>query len=165
MGCNCKNKKKNKVVGSLPDKVQKMKIFKVGYIKSFLRFLWSNILSGFKQVTHEQYYDRLAICRGCPFLDHESLRCTDCGCFIKVKAKFKTEDCPQNYWEKLREEDKEDILGNKVNQNKLGEPTAQFIPGNDEFNRKQLEGMEALRMKSQGPIPILPNPNCKKKAE
>ena len=102
MGCNCKNKKKEGLVGALPEKVQKMKIFKAGYIKSFLSFLWSNILSGFKQVTHEQYYDRLAICRGCPFLNHEKLRCTDCGCFVKVKAKFKSEDCPQDFWAKLK---------------------------------------------------------------
>jgi hypothetical protein len=63
--------------------------------------MWSNILSGFKQVSHEQYYDRLAMCRGCFFFDPVKKRCTDCGCFVKVKAKFKTEDCPQNFWDKL----------------------------------------------------------------
>ena len=93
MGCGCKDKKKKKY--------QKLKLFKKSYITSFIKFMWSNILSGFKQVTHEQYYDRLAICRGCPFFDHAKKRCTDCGCFVKVKAKFKSEDCPQDFWEKI----------------------------------------------------------------
>ena len=143
MGCNCKNKQKRKVADALPEKVQNMKIFKAGYIKSFLSFLWSNIKSGFKQVTHEQYYDRLAICRACPFLNHEKLRCMDCGCFVKVKAKFKTEDCPQNYWDKLNPVHKVDIMGGEIKQTKVGEETANYIPGNEEFNRKQLEFLQS----------------------
>ncbi len=141
MGCNCKNKKKEGLVGALPEKVQKMKIFKVGYIKSFLSFLWSNILSGFKQVSHEQYYDRLAMCRACPFLNHEKLRCMDCGCFIKAKAKFKSEDCPQNYWDKLHPQ--HDIMGVEIKQIEVGKETANYVPGNEEFNKKQLKFLQS----------------------
>ena len=68
---------------------------------NLLTFLYKNILSGFKHVSYEDYRDRLNICEGCPFKAFDERRCTDCGCWIDHKAKFKSEDCPQNHWRKL----------------------------------------------------------------
>jgi hypothetical protein len=96
MGCNCKKKKKIKV----KKRLKRFK-FKIKQIKNFFTFLCKNILSGFKQVKYKDYQNRLSICRGCPFLSYKKMVCTDCGCHVKNKAKFKTEDCPQGYWEKL----------------------------------------------------------------
>ena len=91
MGCSeCKNKKS-----------KTLKVFKVKYIKSFLQFLIKNIFSGFKHVSFKEYHSRLAICTACPFLSYKEKRCTDCGCWVENKAKFKSEDCPQGYWRKL----------------------------------------------------------------
>ena len=93
MSCNqCKKNKRRK---------RKLKIFRTKYIINFLTFLYKNILSGFKHVSYKEYKGRLAICQACPFLSYKEMRCTDCGCWVKNKAQFKSEDCPQNYWRKL----------------------------------------------------------------
>ena len=79
---------------------KKNKIFKWKYIKNFLNFLFVNIKSGFKSVSFKEYHSRKAICTGCMFYDAGSNRCTDCGCWIENKAKWKSEDCPQGFWKK-----------------------------------------------------------------
>ena len=83
-------------------KKDKLRFFRWKYLKSFLKFLYENIKSGFKQVSYDEYNNRLSICRACIFFDPEQTRCTDCGCYVKVKSKFKTENCPQGYWRKLK---------------------------------------------------------------
>ena len=70
-------------------------------VKSFCNSLYLNIKSGFKHVTHEDYNDRISICRACPFLNYKDDICQECGCYIKIKARLKVEDCPQNYWKKI----------------------------------------------------------------
>ena len=88
MGCkDCNNKR--------------LGIFKWKYVKNFTKFLYQNVKSGFKQVSYSEYQNRQSICRACVFFNHEQVRCNKCGCYIKTKAKFKTEDCPQGYWRKL----------------------------------------------------------------
>jgi len=87
----CKDCQKNK----------KLKIFKWKYMKNFLRFLYQNVKSGFKQVSYDEYNNRLALCKACIFYNHEQARCNDCGCYVRNKAKFKTEFCPQGFWRKL----------------------------------------------------------------
>ena len=80
---------------------KKMKIFKWKYMKNFLKFLFANIKSGFQAVSFKEYQNRQAICRGCMYYDITSNRCIDCGCWIENKAKWKSEDCPQNFWKKI----------------------------------------------------------------
>jgi len=78
----------------------KPKIFKWKYIKNFIKFIYIGIKSGFKTVSFEEYNNRLNMCMGCMFLSPDGDRCTDCGCWIKNKAKWKVEDCPQGFWRK-----------------------------------------------------------------
>ena len=40
---------------------------------------------------------RWAHCKGCTFLTKNN-RCTKCGCFMKVKVKFKKAKCPIGIW-------------------------------------------------------------------
>lgn len=80
---------------------RKKQIF-IKQVKGFMRSMWLNIKSGFKHVTHEEYEDRLMVCHSCPFLNHKETQCTDCGCYVKVKARLKVEDCPQGYWKRLK---------------------------------------------------------------
>jgi hypothetical protein len=77
---------------------KKMKIFKWQYIQNFFRFLIANVKSGFKQVSYSEYEMRRAICRGCMFYDVAADRCKSCGCWIHNKARWKSEDCPENFW-------------------------------------------------------------------
>lgn len=72
--------------------------------------------------------ERMAICRACtPFFDPEQIRCKDCGCYLEVKTKCKTNrtparplgevtHCPQGKWGDLetanfyRAQDGRDLL-------------------------------------------------------
>ena len=75
-------------------------IFKWRYFKNFIKFLWFGYKSKFKTVSFKEYNNRKAICHGCMWYDAGSERCTDCGCWVTKKAKYKHEDCPQGFWRK-----------------------------------------------------------------
>jgi Family of unknown function (DUF6171) len=45
-------------------------------------------------VSLEEMEERLATCVGCEHFDHQSTRCRKCGCWLKKKARLKTEHCP-----------------------------------------------------------------------
>lgn len=68
--------------------------------KGFFKSIWLNIKSGFKNVSKKEYDERRNICYACPFFNVREMRCMDCGCYIKVKARLKVEECPQGYWRK-----------------------------------------------------------------
>ena len=69
-------------------------------VKGFLKSIFLNIKSGFKNVSQAEYEERKSICYACPFFNMAQMRCMDCGCYIKVKARLKVEECPQGYWRK-----------------------------------------------------------------
>lgn len=63
-----------------------------------IRFIWAlikYILVGGK-VNQEVYKDRLKHCYSCEYLDDK--QCGICGCYVNVKAKWTTEECPKNKW-------------------------------------------------------------------
>jgi len=41
---------------------------------------------------------RIDICCACEFLDKEHIRCTQCGCNMKIKTRFIASKCPKNKW-------------------------------------------------------------------
>ena len=45
---------------------------------------------------------RMAICRSCTYYLSRSGRCTECGCYVTVKARLATEDCPAKLWPSVR---------------------------------------------------------------
>lgn len=47
-------------------------------------------------VERDVYERRLAVCDQCP--RREDRRCSECGCGIDIKAKWKVFDCPLGYW-------------------------------------------------------------------
>lgn len=50
-------------------------------------------------VTEDVYTQRISICNGCEFFRHEDKRCTQCGCFMEAKTRFKKTYCPVHKWE------------------------------------------------------------------
>ncbi len=65
-----------------------------------------DLLDPNKYVDKETYKDRLIMCNSCPerleankgnALNKFS-RCPECGCFIRLKAKLETENCPLGDW-------------------------------------------------------------------
>ena len=54
-------------------------------------------------VPNEVYEDRITICKSCIYYFKPTGTCTDCGCFMKIKARLATMGCSQKKWEKTKE--------------------------------------------------------------
>ena len=46
----------------------------------------------------EVYEERISICKACVYYFKPSGQCKRCLCFMKVKARISTQECPQKYW-------------------------------------------------------------------
>lgn len=47
----------------------------------------------------KDYESRIEICKKCPHVKKEALlRCGQCGCYLKVKARLPFFDCPLQKW-------------------------------------------------------------------
>lgn len=58
----------------------------------------SSALQGNKTLVEDEIREhRISICRVCPKFTPEE-RCTECGCFMKVKVAFVTSVCPIGKW-------------------------------------------------------------------
>ena len=42
--------------------------------------------------------ERWEKCKDCPLLTLKTSRCSECGCFMKVKVKLKKAECPVGNW-------------------------------------------------------------------
>lgn len=49
-------------------------------------------------VTEEIYTERMSMCNTCEFFRKEDKRCTQCGCFMEAKTRFKKTFCPVGKW-------------------------------------------------------------------
>jgi hypothetical protein len=43
---------------------------------------------------------RVEACAICPKLDKENYKCNECGCYLKYKIAWATQECPLGNWEK-----------------------------------------------------------------
>ena len=74
-----------------------MNIFKK--ITNFTKALFKYSAAGFTDVDVEEYRGRMKICNSCDL--NKNGNCEACGCIIRKKAWWKTEDCPKDKWPKL----------------------------------------------------------------
>ncbi len=44
------------------------------------------------------YRQRMQICTRCPKYEPTLARCRECGCFLKLKARIKSMECPLGKW-------------------------------------------------------------------
>jgi len=58
-------------------------------------------------VSDEVYKDRLDICKGCDYYFRPTGSCKVCLCFMSIKARISLMECPQKYWLKTNEIDKD----------------------------------------------------------
>jgi hypothetical protein len=66
----------------------------------------TDLIDPSKYVEKEEYKERLLLCNSCPERLEASKnnpltkfsRCPECGCFIRLKAKLNTEECPLGDW-------------------------------------------------------------------
>jgi hypothetical protein len=63
-------------------------------IERFARAVFEHVADGCAYVSKEQLSERLSACESCDFRD--GLRCghNSCGCFIWLKARWRSEKCP-----------------------------------------------------------------------
>jgi len=78
---------------------------------NFAKELVLHAKDSFKKVSPVVYKERMEICLSCPALNQESKRCEFCGCFMVVKAGWRSSRCadPESpKWHKKEEEKKND---------------------------------------------------------
>lgn len=49
-------------------------------------------------VSESEFERRIAVCQSCDRLSQPMSRCLECGCFMAVKARLRTTDCPLMKW-------------------------------------------------------------------
>ena len=77
----------------LPSKLQMAK----NVVKSAVKNVKSIIDGNDLRVSDFDFDIRMEICYGCE-LFVEGERCSECGCFLSVKAKLYAEECPLSKW-------------------------------------------------------------------
>jgi len=68
-------------------------------VVSLVKSVSKHVAGGMKNVSDEEYVQRLAVCNGCDYRVGDE--CEVCGCVISRKARWKSEDCLKEFWEKL----------------------------------------------------------------
>lgn len=56
------------------------------------------IAKGEDGVSAEEVTRRLAICKPCSSYLEAQGRCSECGCYMKFKARLRTQNCPRKKW-------------------------------------------------------------------
>ena len=51
-----------------------------------------------KLIDTSTYQSRISTCKSCEYLFKLTNTCKKCGCFMSVKAKLTTSNCPMNKW-------------------------------------------------------------------
>lgn len=70
-----------------------MRIFR--FLRSLIRYA---VYGHFKEVSFNEYANRIHICSQCENLNKEKWTCGICGCYLTKKAKWSTECCPIEKW-------------------------------------------------------------------
>ncbi len=73
---------------------------------NFSKAVAKHAADGFERLPEEDYQKRLAVCEGtadrpaCEAFNPETGICRDwrCGCSLRKKAWWRSEDCPRNHW-------------------------------------------------------------------
>ena len=60
------------------------------------------------------YKDRIEICKSCVYYFKPTGTCTDCGCFMKLKARLAPMNCSQGKWQKTTEIETPDDLPKEI---------------------------------------------------
>lgn len=58
----------------------------------------SHVASGLAVVDDGEKVRRIGICRSCPSYAAAEGRCLECGCYMEIKARWESGDCPSGRW-------------------------------------------------------------------
>lgn len=70
-----------------------------GFVNSAIDVISGAVRGEGIMVTEEVYKTRMDICASCEFFRRDDKRCSQCGCFMETKTKFKQTYCPIHKWE------------------------------------------------------------------
>ena len=65
----------------------------------FLMWMRIDMKQVFEKSSQKLREDRLKVCSECPRLFKPTFTCKECGCFMKIKTKFKQAKCPLGKWD------------------------------------------------------------------
>jgi hypothetical protein len=70
-------------------------------VKNLARAAAGHAADGLAEVSDDEYASRLTTCEGCALRRPEDWVCQHptCGCFLTIKAKWRSETCPLGKWE------------------------------------------------------------------
>ncbi len=62
--------------------------------------LIDELTASLKNVPDYVYETRMDLCKMCPYGKYNSVttQCTECGCFMPIKAKLESQQCPLGIW-------------------------------------------------------------------
>ena len=73
-------------------------------VKNFGSSLLNYAANSFQSVSEHVKQERIKICEGCEYYT-EDKRCSECGCFVHIKAGWASEKCPLDKWDmKIKEQ-------------------------------------------------------------
>jgi hypothetical protein len=70
----------------------------IGFFKSIVGILFNSMKNGSMMSSVYERRKRLAICKSCASYDASCDKCSECGCPMKRKVKFKYAECPRGKW-------------------------------------------------------------------
>lgn len=67
---------------------------------NFSTSIIKHVVGGLPQISDEEQKNRMSICEQCiNFIKNEdNPRCSECGCYLKVKTSWANESCPIGKW-------------------------------------------------------------------
>lgn len=82
-------------------------------IKGVVSAAVNYVAQGLPNLPDEEFEKRMDICRSCSSYDGEANKCTLCGCFLEIKARAGSSECPLGLWPVYKTSKVEDCGCNK----------------------------------------------------
>lgn len=67
---------------------------------SLAKAVTKQVVEGLPSCPDDEIKRRAEICSTCPSLIKDEYKCGECGCYLKYKISWATQDCPLGKWEK-----------------------------------------------------------------
>lgn len=65
---------------------------------NLLSSLWKAAKDGFQTSEDEEVNRRISICNQCEFFRKEQNQCEKCGCYLSLKTRLESSNCPIGKW-------------------------------------------------------------------
>lgn len=96
------NAKKEKLISAPHPPVNKPQVplsKKIKNLTHSIKGVLNDFVNGKETLAEESLIQkRMEICHNCPYISDSKTYCTDCGCILVFKTKFKSSSCPKKYW-------------------------------------------------------------------